>query len=132
MSKNNDKHSDFNPYLVPYYQDKQQSIEFVTNALESFYQSPMTEIVAGVSGKALISKCAYVVTTTQRMWTESIGIYSGSATWEIDKLIRGGVLVPSNYDVPCPYSGCLARLITSNPIQKEKFKSTNQTKLFEK
>lgn len=72
------------------------------------------------------------ITTTSRLVCEAFEIHQPSACRYKDKLEENGLLVQSVEEVKCPYSGCMAHLLSTNDkMFAELTKSnTNQLKMF--
>jgi hypothetical protein len=72
------------------------------------------------------------VTTTKKAYCEAMDIPVEAGCRYKRHLEDAGLLVESDEDFVCPYTGWMARLISTNPAEFDELKKSksNQTKLF--
>jgi len=118
----------------PHKTEKQKIIaEFHIKLLEVSSGMSFIEIVESFSEIQRFQFALKHLTTTSSVVSAIFGSYvkqKNSCRYK-SFLEENCQLVASTEEVICPYTGFKARLLTTNPLEFEKLKSTNQLRLFD-
>lgn len=114
------------------YKDTKILIKEIRKAVEKETGLTFSELKKKYSEQALFYKVLRCVTTTKKAVCKTFDISIENACRYKRKIEEQGLLVQSVDEVKCPYSGCMAHILSTNEkMFAELTKSnTNQLKLF--
>lgn len=114
------------------YKDTKILIKEIRKAVENETGLTFSELKKKYSEQTLFYKVLRCVTTTKKAVCKSFDINIDNACWYKRDYEKIGLLVQSVDEVKCPYSGCMAHLLSTNEkMFAELTKSnTNQLKMF--
>ena len=112
--------------------DKNRSlvIQFIKNQVKKGTKKSITELKDEYYEERLFFEALRYVTTTKKALCKALNINIDNSCRHKRKFEQLGSLVQSIDDVICPYTGCLANALSTDPLEFEKLQSTNQLKLF--
>lgn len=119
--------------LIEQSKDKQKVIIDIVKEVEKATGLSIAKLKEMYSNETLLYEALKHVTTTKKVICLALNIPLEGACRRKRKLEKNGLLVQSTDKVRCPYTGRLARSISTNPNEFERLKksNTNQLSLFE-
>ena len=115
------------------FKDRAFTLQFIRTQVENGTGKPLSQLIKEYAELRRYKLALWYVTTTNKAVCEAMYVPVEAGTKYKRRLEKTGQLVSSIDKFPCPYTGDLSHLISTNPKEFERLQksNTNQLNLFE-
>ncbi|MEI6865772.1 hypothetical protein [Flavicella sp.] len=124
------KHNPITPHANGIGKDKYLNLQYIKNQIEKGTGLSLKELKNSYSEEYLFYVSLKYITTTKKALCTVLEIPIEAGCRYKRTLEKNGYLVQSIDEVVCPFTRCMAHLLTTNPKEFEKLTNSNQLKLF--